>query len=57
MQDKKKSSSCQVGYFDNFRGLYFISHKWHCVCVCVCVFLNTITNPTNNLLDKIEWGH
>jgi hypothetical protein len=24
--------------------------------VCVCVF-NTITNPINKLLDKIEWGY
>jgi hypothetical protein len=30
MQDKNKSSYCQVGYFDNFRGFYLISHKGHC---------------------------
>jgi hypothetical protein len=53
MQDKNKSNSCQVGYFDNFEGFYFISHKGH----CMCVFFNTITNPTNKLLDRIEWGY
>jgi hypothetical protein len=54
MQDKNKSSSCQVGYFHKFRGFYFIFHKGHCVCVCV---FTTITNPTNKLLDRIEWGY